>query len=189
MAAFFTELSDKHQHFIAQQHLFFVATAAERGEVNLSPKGMDSLKVLSPNQLLWLILTGSGNESAAHLKRLNRMTLMWCSFDKAPLILRVYAQARTVHNTDPRWKTLISHFPVTQGARQIFELHIHKVQSSCGFAVPFYEYQGERTTLTEHWQKKGDDVLPEYWAAKNNQSIDGFDTGIQQAARPLKEEM
>ena len=187
MAAFFDSISSKHQAFIEAQHMFFVGTAAESGEVNVSPKGMDTLKVLSPNQLLWLNYTGSGNESAAHVNRVNRMTIMWCSFDKAPLIMRAYATVHVVHKTDPRWATLISHFPVHDGARQMFELKVHKLQTSCGFAVPFYEYQGERTILKEHWQKKGDDVLPEYWLNKNAKSIDEFDTGMSDVASQLGE--
>jgi hypothetical protein len=186
MAAFFDSILPKQQAFIEAQHLFFVGTAAEKGEVNLSPKGMEALKVLTPNKLLWLNYTGSGNETAAHVQRINRMTIMWCSFDKAPLILRVYATVNTIHINDPRWDTLISHFPVHEGARQLFELNVHQVQTSCGFAVPYYEYQGERPTLQKHWEQKGDIDMPDYWAKKNATSIDNFDTGITAIARELE---
>jgi hypothetical protein len=188
MAAFLDTLSDKHIAFIEQQHLFFVATAAPTGEVNLSPKGMDSLKVLSPTKLIWLNLTGSGNETAAHIQQLNRMTLMWCSFNKDPLILRVYAKAKAIHANDPDWKTWLSHFPAMKGARQVYEVDIHKVQTSCGFAVPFYEFSGDRTQLVDQWQKRGEAALPEYWQKRNDESIDGFDTGIVEIVQALESE-
>lgn len=188
MAAFFDALTDKHTAFIKQQHLFFVATAAPTGEVNLSPKGMDSLIVLGPNKLIWLNLTGSGNETAAHIQQLNRMTLMWCSFDKDPLILRVYATAKAIHSNDPDWEAMLSHFPTMNGARQVYEVDIHKVQTSCGFAVPFYDFTGDRTQLVDQWQKRGEDALPEYWQKRNSESIDGFDTGISQVVQSMESE-
>lgn len=187
MAAFYDQLKESHQQFIEQQHMYFVATAAEQGEVNVSPKGMDSLRVLSPNTLLWLNLTGSGNETAAHIQRVNRITLMWCSFDKAPLILRVYGKARAIDPSDDRWPTLLSHFPVQDGARQIFEVDIHQVQTSCGFAVPFYEFTGDRTQLTDNWVKRGQEALPDYWEKRNSTSIDGFDTGMHSTLQHLEQ--
>lgn len=111
MSSQYSELDDKQIAFIAAQHLFFVGTAAESGRVNLSPKGRDSLKVLGPNKLLWLNLTGSGNETAAHLQRVNRMTVMFCSYDKQPLILRLYGTAKTIHPRDAQWQDMISQFP------------------------------------------------------------------------------
>ena len=127
MSSQYSELDDKQIAFIAAQHLFFVGTAAESGRVNLSPKGRDSLKVLGPNKLLWLNLTGSGNETAAHLQRVNRMTVMFCSYDKQPLILRLYGTAKTIHPRDAQWQDMISQFPETTGARQIYEMEIEMV--------------------------------------------------------------
>ncbi|MEJ1990531.1 MAG: pyridoxamine 5'-phosphate oxidase family protein [Maritimibacter sp.] len=178
MAKQFDALDDAHQSFIAAQHLFFTGTAAADGRVNVSPKGMDSLRVLGPNRIIWLNYTGSGNETAAHLAEVNRMTLMWCSFEKRPLILRVYGSARTLHPRDAGWDDLIAEFNPEIGARQIFDLQIDLVQTSCGYSIPFMEYVGERDTLTRHFEAKGEDTLPDYWAEKNTVSIDGLPTGI-----------
>lgn len=164
--------------FIERQKLFFVATAARDGKVNVSPKGMDTLRVLDDNRLLWLNLTGSGNETAAHLIDSRRMTLMFCSFDRNPLILRLYGEAETIHNRDAAWPLLINRFPQYPGARQIFDLRIQQVQTSCGFAVPEFEFVGERRTLEAWSYKKGDAGIREYWSEKNRISIDGKPTGI-----------
>ena len=178
MAKQFPDLSPDHQTFIAAQHIYFVATAAAQGRVNLSPKGMDSLRVLGPNRLIWLNLTGSGNETAAHLAALNRMTVMWCSFTTRPLILRCYGTARTLHRTDAGFADLAAHFPATPGARQIFDMDVDLVQSSCGYAVPFMDHAQDRPTLAKWAEDKGD-ALPDYWAEKNRRSIDGLPTGIE----------
>jgi hypothetical protein len=175
----FPALQATHSAFIAAQHLFFVGTAAADGCVNVSPKGTDSLRVLSPNQVVWLNLTGSGNETAAHLLLNPRMTIMFCSFDRQPLILRLYGHARTVHPRDPQWPALAGRFGEPPGARQCFVLDIDMVQTSCGFAVPFYAFEGERQTLHNWAQKQGEAGIQEYWGAKNRLSLDGFDTGIE----------
>lgn len=178
MSERFPELAPKHTDFIKSQHLFFVGSAGAEGFVNLSPKGMDSLRVLSPNRLVWLNLTGSGNETAAHVLENGRMTLMFCSFDKQPLILRVYGKAEVIYPRHDSWASLVEHFPNYTGARQIFDLSIELVQTSCGFAVPFFEFKGERQTLT-HWaDKRGTEGVKDYWKAKNRVSLDGKDTGI-----------
>ena len=178
MATQYPALDDTQIKFIAEQHLFFVGTAAESGRVNLSPKGRDSLKVLGPNKLLWLNLTGSGNETAAHLQRVNRMTVMFCSYDKQPLILRLYGTAKTIHPRDPDWQASIAQFPETLGARQIYEMDIEMVQTSCGFAVPYMDFNSERDTLKNWATKKGQDGIESYWEERNQTSLDGFETGI-----------
>lgn len=167
------ELSDKHMEFIRAQKIFFVATAAADGRVNVSPKGMDSLRVLDKQRVIWLNATGSGNETAAHVQELPRMTLMFCAFEGEPLILRLYGQARTIHPGDAEWPALFAQFTPLPGARQIFDLSLDLVQSSCGFAVPFYDYLGEREQLLRWAEKKGDDGLKRYWAEKNRVSLDG----------------
>jgi predicted pyridoxine 5'-phosphate oxidase superfamily flavin-nucleotide-binding protein len=134
MAERFDSLSEKLIEFIGKQHMFFVGTAAAEGTVNVSPKGMDSFRILSPTKAAWLNLTGSGNETAAHILENSRMTIMFCSFDKQPLILRVYGQATTVHPRDEQWAELSAFFPEYTGARQIFSLDIELVQTSCGYA-------------------------------------------------------
>lgn len=169
----------KLQEFIKKQHIFFVATAAQDGRVNLSPKGLDSLRVLSDNRVAWLNLTGSGNETAAHLLEVNRMTLMFCSFEKNPMILRLYGTAQTYHKTDAKWDDLAVLFPENKGARQIFEMTVDSVQTSCGYAVPFYEYKEERNVLNAWAEKKTKEELEEYHKAKNMNSIDGKPTGLK----------
>ncbi|MBV1877898.1 MAG: pyridoxamine 5'-phosphate oxidase family protein [Pseudomonadales bacterium] len=178
MAEFFSSLTEKHIQFIDQQQLFFVATAAADGQVNLSPKGMQSLKVVDANNIVWLNLTGSGNETAAHLRQKNRMTIMFCSYAKQPLILRIYGSAQAVHPRDPQWQSYSRLIPGHSGARQFFEFQIDSVQTSCGYAVPYYDFVGERETLTNWADKKGPEGVKSYWQENNQQSIDGFDSGI-----------
>ena len=178
MAEQFTSLSETLIDFIGQQHLFFVGTAASTGKVNVSPKGMDSLRILSPRRVVWLNLTGSGNESAAHVQASPRMTLMFCSFDQQPLILRLYGEAEVVHPRDAGWSDLIGLFPEYTGTRQLFDLQIQLVQTSCGYAVPFYDYAGERPTLTKWSEKKGREGIVRYWQDTNRTSLDGLPTNI-----------
>lgn len=174
----FSELSDKHIAFIEQQKLYFVGTAADSGSVNLSPKGGDSLRVISPTQIAWLNLTGSGNESAAHVLNNQRMTLMFCAFEGAPLILRAYGQARVLHNKDAEWKKYVSLFPESVAARQIFILDINMIQSSCGMSVPYFSYEGDREDLAQWSEKQGTEGIEKYWLKKNQKSIDGFESEI-----------
>lgn len=174
----FDALNDKHCLFIKQQHLFFVGTAGVEGRVNLSPKGMDSLAVVDNNTVRWLNLTGSGNETAAHVLENQRMTIMLCSFEKHPLILRIYGFAKIVSRTDQRWLEYAKDFPEHRGSRQIFELDVDLVQTSCGYAIPYYDYQGERDTLSKWTDKKSDDKLQEYWQENNATSLDGNPTDI-----------
>ena len=162
--------------------MFFVATADVDGRVNLSPKGLDSLRVLSPERILWLNLTGSGNETAAHLLAVNRMTLMFCALSGNPLILRVYGHARTIHPDDADWAELYAHFPDLAGARQIFDLTIENVQTSCGYAVPLYDFVAQRSRLTDSFEQRGPEKTREYWQEKNTVSIDGKPTGILSTA-------
>lgn len=174
----FEKLDDKLKAFIQKQHLYFVGTAGAKGFVNVSPKGMDSFRILDDTTVAWLNLTGSGNETAAHLLENGRMTVMFCSFDKQPLIMRLYGQAITVHPRDERWAELAGLFPAHKGARQIFILKVELVLTSCGYAVPYYELQGERPTLSKWAEKHGEEGIKDYWAENNMRSLDGKDTGI-----------
>lgn len=174
----FTELQDAQIEFISQQKLFFVATAGAEGRINLSPKGLDSLRVLSPNRVIWLNLTGSGNETATHLRENNRMTVMFCAFEGDPLILRLYGHAKTYHPRDPEWADLLTHFPSTPGSRQIFDLNIDLVQNSCGYAVPLMEFKEDREILTNWAEKKKDEGIKDYWEKRNSISLDGKESGI-----------
>ncbi|MCU4677208.1 pyridoxamine 5'-phosphate oxidase family protein [Catenovulum sp. 2E275] len=174
----FSELSDQHIEFINQQKIFFVGTAAQSGNVNISPKGGDSLRVLNSKQIVWLNLTGSGNETAAHLLNTPRMTLMFCAFDGAPLILRAYGNAVALHQGDEQWGSYINLFPHSVAARQIVLLDIELVQSSCGMSVPYFDYQDDRTDLANWSDKQGKSGIEAYWLKKNQTSIDGFQTQI-----------
>jgi hypothetical protein len=180
MAKRYDEISQELMQFIWQQQMFFVATAPADGHVNLSPKGLDSLRVLDPNTVLWLNVTGSGNETAAHVLENGRMTIMFCAFEGRPLILRLYGEARVVHPRDMEWESLLAHFDtlVDAGARQIFVLKISMVQTSCGMGVPLLDYQGQRTQLVEWAEKKGPDGIADYWDKKNRVSLDGRPTQI-----------
>jgi len=149
----FEQLDEKLTDFIKRQHLFFVATAGAEGRINLSPKGMDSLRVLDPNTIIWLNLTGSGNETAAHVLENERMTLMFCSYEKQPLILRLYGNAKMISPHDKQWARVSAQLPAHRGARQIFKLNIDLVQTSCGYAIPYYDYQGERCKNKMVWHK------------------------------------
>ncbi|MCB0155085.1 MAG: pyridoxamine 5'-phosphate oxidase family protein [Anaerolineae bacterium] len=178
MAQFYTTLDDKLSDFIAAQKMFFVATAPVEGRINLSPKGMDTFQCLDHKTVAYLDLTGSGNETAAHLAENERMTLMFCSFDQAPLILRLYGQGRVIHKQDPAWADLAPRFPALPGTRQIILLEIDSVQTSCGFAVPFYAFQGERDTLRRYAETKGEAGMAQYRREQNQISIDGLPTGL-----------
>lgn len=182
MARFYPALESSHREFIAAQKLFFTASGTSGSRINLSPKGMDSLRVLSDTQVAYLDLTGSGNETAAHLKHDGRLTLMWCSFDTNPLILRLYGRGRAVRRQDAPWATLHAHFAALPGERQIIVLDIESVQTSCGYAVPMYTYRGERDTLARWSEKKGPVGLLDYWREKNQVSIDGLPTDLLEDA-------
>lgn len=174
----FESISDDIKTFILNQKMFFVSTAAPDGRINLSPKGLDSLRIDGPNRVLWLNLTGSGNETAAHLLESDRMTIMLCAFEGKPNILRLYGHARAVHPTDADWEELVGLFPKDVGARQVIDMHVEMMQTSCGTGVPFYDFVGDRGQLAKWSEKRGEGGVRDYWAKKNTVSIDGRDTGM-----------
>lgn len=178
MAKFYNTISPRIQKFIETQKMFFVATAPKNGRINLSPKGMDSFRVLNEKQVAWLSVTGSGNETSAHLLENGRMTLMMCAFEGAPNILRLYGKAKEVLPKDVNWNEYISLFTELPGTRQIFVLDIESVQTSCGMSIPFYEYKGEREELIDWAKAKGKDGIDEYQQEKNKVSIDGLSTKL-----------
>ncbi|HFE65782.1 MAG TPA: pyridoxamine 5'-phosphate oxidase family protein [Chloroflexi bacterium] len=178
MAKFYEELTPKLQDFIARQHIFFVATAPVDGRINLSPKGMDTFRVLDGGRVAFMNLTGSGNETAAHLADDGRITIMFCSFDEKPLILRLYGHAQAIHHYDQAWNDFVHLFPESAGNRNIILMTVHSVQSSCGFGVPLYEYLDERGTLAKTTEAKGKDGIQKYWVEKNQISIDGLPTYV-----------
>lgn len=178
MAQQYPAITDKHREFITAQHMFFVATAAPDGRVNVSPKGLDALRVLSPNRVAWLSVTGSGNETAAHLLESKRMTLLFCAFTGQPMILRLYGEATAVYPRDPAWDALFAHFRPIPGTRQIFDVHVDMVQTSCGFAVPLYDYVGQRDLLVQWAENRGEEEVEAYRRENNQVSLDNRPTGL-----------
>lgn len=178
MAEFFDHISDKHAAFIAEQPMFFTATACAEGRINLSPKGMDSFRVLSPNLCGYLDMTGSGNETATHIKHNGRITIMFNSFSRNALIYRVYGKGRVARAGSSEFEKLKDKFPSLPGARQIILIDVESTQSSCGYAVPEMELKAERQTLIQYTERKGEEGILEYQQEKNRISIDGLDTGL-----------
>ncbi|MCT4698429.1 pyridoxamine 5'-phosphate oxidase family protein [Tenacibaculum haliotis] len=176
MAKFNNKITSRVQQFIAAQKVFFVATSPKNGRINLSPKGMDSFRVLNENRVAWLSVTGSGNETSAHLLDDNRITIMFCAFEGAPNILRLYGMAKEVLPNDAEWDDLITQFPKLSGTRQIFDVTVESTQNSCGMSIPFYEYKEERNELLDWAEEKGDTGIEQYWEDKNKISIDGLNT-------------
>jgi len=180
MAKVHEEITDELRAFIARQHVFFVASAPRRdeGRINLSPKGVDSFRVLSPTRVAYMDLVGSGNETAAHLLENGRITFMFCSFDGPPNILRLYGKGHAVLPDQPEWAALVQSFTRYPGTRQIIVADVERVQTSCGFGVPLYEYAGERDHLLKWAEKKGEAGLQEYQQTQNRYSIDGLPTPL-----------
>lgn len=174
----FSALRENHIKFIGDQKMFFVGTAASEGNVNLSPKGGDSLRVISSTKIAWLNLTGSGNETASHVLKNPRMTLMFCAFEGRPLILRAYGNAKVLHQNDEGWEKACALFPHSIAVRQIYILDIHMVQSSCGMSVPYFTYESDREDLAKWSERQGKAGIEKYWEKKNQHSIDGFETEI-----------
>lgn len=178
MAFFLDELNDELKEFMLKQQMFFVATAPKDGKINLSPKGLDSFKIINNKKILWLNYFGSGNETAAHLLEDDRMTLMFCAFEAEPLIVRIYAKATVIHEKDESWENYINQFENHKGARQVFELEIESVNSACGMGVPLYEYQGQRSDLTKYYKNTTKEEHIEYMKKNNQVSFDGKETKL-----------
>lgn len=180
MAKFYDSINQKHQEFIEKQHLFFVSSAplSGKGHVNLSPKGLDSFRVLSPNRVGYMDLISSGNETSAHLLENGRITFMFCSFGDNPLILRLYGWGHTVLPNHPDWESLTPHFKILPSTRQLIVAEITKVQTSCGFGVPKYEYAGERDQHFKWAEGKGAEGLAAYRHKNNLISLDGLPTPL-----------
>ena len=173
-------LTARQIEFIEAQPMFFVATAAAEGRVNVSPKGMDSLRVVGPQRIVWLSLTGSGNETAAHVAANGRMTLMFMSITEKPLILRAFGTARAVHPRHDDWDELYELFPSYGGSRQIFDMTVDSTRSSCGTGVPIMTVSAIRADeeLEPYYAAMSEDELNDYWSRKNTESLDGFPTKI-----------
>ncbi|KAG0006703.1 hypothetical protein BGZ65_004948 [Modicella reniformis] len=182
MGQWFENISQDHAEWIKKQKVFFVATAPldGRGCVNTSPKGHDCLRVLGPNQVCYLELSGSGIETQSHLEENGRITVMFAAFEGAPRIMRLIGTGRVVRVDSPEFNKLLQeHYQGSdlydaQGKRSIILADVRKVGTSCGFAVPYYDYKGPRNTLIHYFNKKSDEEVQGYWAAKNKYSLDGL---------------
>ncbi|WP_110513720.1 pyridoxamine 5'-phosphate oxidase family protein [Herpetosiphon llansteffanensis] len=180
MAKLHPEITAELQAFIVQQPLFFVASAplAAAGHVNLSPKGLDCLRIRSPQQVAYLDVSGSGNETSAHVLENGRITLMFCAFTGAPRILRLYGRGRVILPMMAEWETELAQFPIYPGIRQIVVVEVERVQTSCGFGVPLMDLVGQRDTALRWAEAKGEQGLVDYRAEKNMASIDGLPTHL-----------
>lgn len=181
MGKHFECIEPAHRDFIEKQRIFFAASAAPTGRVNLSPKDRASLRILGTNCVAWLDVTGSGNETAAHLRLDGRLTLMFCAFEDAPMILRLYGRGHVLARGSAEYTALLkAAFDSVEraGTRQVIVLNVESVATSCGFGVPRFDYVEERDTLTRWAEAKSEEGLCEYWRTKNAVSIDGFPTGI-----------
>lgn len=180
MGKFSDSIKPAHKTFIEQQHLFFVATAPLSGDgrVNLSPKGLNSFRVLSDNKVAYMDLISSGNETSAHTLENGRITFMFCSFDNVPNILRLYGKGFAVLPNSNEWALYAPHFTIYPSTRQIIVADIDLVQTSCGFGVPLFEYKGERDKHFKWGEKMGAAGLKEYVREKNLRSLDGLPTDI-----------
>jgi hypothetical protein len=191
MAKQFASMTAAQREFIARQRIFFTASATATSRVNVSPRPTDALRVLDERTVAYLDLTGSGSETAAHLRADGRITLMFCAFDEPPSILRLYGRGTSFpRNTSDYGSLLASAFGNQEplGARQIVRIDIDLVQTSCGYGVPLFEYIGERDTLRRWAEQKGDARLEEYRREKNVRSIDGLPTGLaEEETSPISE--
>ena len=175
MGTAFESITESMSEFVANQHLFFVASAPSDGaHVNVSPKGLDSFAILGPNQVAYLDLTGSGAETIAHVRENGRITFMFCAFDGKPNIVRFYGQARVVVAGDEGFAELLAHFPDQLAVRSVIVADVTRTSNSCGYSVPKMDFVEDRRTLAKWAENKSDADLTAYWAEKNAVSIDGL---------------
>jgi len=182
MGKVFPALLPEHESYIKRQHIFFVGSAplSEEGHINISPKGYDTLQVISPTRVAYLDVTGSGNETSAHLAENGRITFMFVAFEGAPVILRLYGRGRVVLPDSPEWDEQVKQFVVIPGERQIIDVDIQEVKTSCGMSIPFFSYSGERDALKQWAAKMGDQEIEKYRRKKNRTSMDGMVTPLGQ---------
>jgi len=176
MGKTFETISAEHQAFIERQPMFFVASAplSGAGHVNLSPKGLDTLRIIDPGTVAYLDLTGSGNETAAHVTENGRLTLMFCAFEGNPKILRLYCRGRVVTRGMHEWEESVGRFPGQPGIRQVVIANVQSGQTSCGFGVPLLSLVSQRDQLPRWAESKGEDGLVTYRSSKNTISLDGL---------------
>jgi len=176
MGKVYEEIDDRLASFIRSQHVFFVGTAPteSEGHINVSPKGLDTFRILDAKTVAYLDLTGSGIETVAHLRDNGRITILFCAFDGAPKIVRLYGRGTVIEASDPSFASLRAHFPALDGARAVIRVALERIADSCGYAVPLFEYRGQRAQLIEWTQRKGRDGVTEYQRDRNARSLDGL---------------
>lgn len=176
MSKVYDRIDEGLARFIGAQHLFFVATAPlhSEGHLNLSPKGLDSFRVIDPKTVAYLDLTGSGIETVAHLRNNGRIVIMFCAFEGAPKILRLYGRGAAVEPGHPRFDDLLELFPHLPGVRSVVVVSVERIADSCGYGVPLYRYEGQRTQLVDWARRKGLPGLTRYRDENNRESIDGL---------------
>ncbi len=176
MGKVYEAIDERLAQMIEAQHLFFVATAAlsAEGSVNLSPKGLDSFAILDPHSVAYLDLIGSGAETIAHLRENGRITILFCSFEGPPRLLRLYGRGEVFEPGDEGFDALLSRFPEHPGTRSIIRVSVTRIADSCGFGVPLYRFEGERTQLTAWAERKGENGLRDYQLQNNRESVDGL---------------
>ena len=185
MAKQFPQIGDAHRAFIERQHVFFAASAAAGTRINLSPRSTDLLRVIDARTVVYLDRTGSGNETAAHLLADGRLTFMFCAFEGPPMILRLYGRGRVLRRGGDAYAALLTdRFDGTapHGARQMVLLEVDLVQTSCGFGVPFFAYEGERKSMDRWAGAKSEEELADYRREFNRRSMDGLPTGLPEDA-------
>lgn len=176
MAKVFERIDDALRAWIDKQHMFFVSTAplSEEGMVNCSPKGYDCFRILSEREVAYLDLTGSGIETVAHLQENGRIAFLFCSFDQTPRIVRLHGKGFVHEHGTPEFETLLQHFEPRAGMRSIIRAKLTRISDSCGYGVPRYQYLGDRETLIEYWDKKGESENETYRRTRNAQSLEGL---------------
>lgn len=176
MGKMYESIEPEQQAFIERQSMFFVASAplTPLGHVNLSPKGLDAFRVIDEKTVTYLDLTGSGNETAAHLVENGRLTVMFCAFEGNPKILRLYCRGQVLTRLMPGWNDAIARFPAFPGVRQIVVARVESVQTSCGFGVPRYAFEEQRDQLPRWAENRGEDGMVEYRRTRNAISLDGL---------------
>ncbi len=176
MGKVYDEIDTRMQAFIEAQRMFFVATAPldAEGHVNVSPKGLDTFRILTPRRVAYLDYVGSGAETIAHLKENRRVVLMWCAFDGPPKIVRLHGRGEVLEPRHVDYQRLLPLFRAPRPPRAIIVVAVQRVSDSCGFGVPLYEFQGERSQLTDWAERKGTEALLDYQVQKNARSIDGL---------------
>ena len=169
-------IDERLREFIGRQHVFFVGTAplAADGHLNVSPKGLDTFAVLDPREVAYLDLTGSGIETVAHLRENGRIVIMFCAFESAPKIVRLYGRGEVIEEGNPEFADLRGRFGPFEGVRSVVRVALDRIADSCGFGVPELRYEGDRDTLPRWAASKGEDGVRVYRVEVNRESIDGL---------------